>query len=178
MFLEVSTKRWANESEDGFSEALAAGDIVHVDRDTYGQMMGKNFDVVGGSIVISIDDERKATWELIKRERERRQKAGVRVGTNWFHSDPDSRTQQLGLVMTGANLPAGLQWKTLTGAFVTMTPSLALQLFQATTMHDVTMFGYAEQLKASMASMTLEQVVALDVREGWVGSGWPETFEE
>ena len=37
----------------------------------------------------------------------------------------------MGLVMLGDNIPAGLQWKTMDGSFVVMTPSLAQQVFAA-----------------------------------------------
>ena len=55
---------------------------------------------------------KNAAWERIMMERDRRASLGVKVGSHWFHSDQKSRTQQLGLVLLGANVPAGLQWKT------------------------------------------------------------------
>jgi hypothetical protein len=87
---------------------------------------------------------RDAKWEDIKAERDRRQVLGVRVGANLFHSDDKSRIQQLGLVMMGAGLPAGLQWKTMDGGFVTMTSTLAGQIFGATASSDQGIFAAAE----------------------------------
>ena len=82
----------------------------------------------------------------IKAERDRRTlEGGYPVAGKWFHSDTVSRTQQLGLVMMGANLPAGIQWKTMDGTFVTMTPALAQLLFQAATVQDTTTFAAAQQ---------------------------------
>jgi hypothetical protein len=55
---------------------------------------------------------------------------GYVVGGHWFQSDSASRIQQLSLVVMGANLPPGIQWKTLAGTFVAMTQTLAVQIFQ------------------------------------------------
>ena len=113
-------------------------------------------------------------WTAIKTERDRRQKIGVKVGADWFHSDADSRTQQLGMVVAGANLPAGMQWKTLTrtgSVFVTMTPSLAGSIFQAVMVSDSAIFNAAEQhRKALEASTTPETYNVL--------TGWPVSFED
>ena len=113
-------------------------------------------------------------WTAIKSQRDHRQKVGVKVGADWFHSDADSRTQQLGMVVAGANLPAGMQWKTLTrtgSVFVTMTPSLAGSIFQAVMASDSAIFGAAEKhRKALEASATPETYNVL--------IGWPVSFED
>ncbi len=111
-------------------------------------------------------------WELIKAERDRRKnEGGYTVGIDWYHSDPSSRIQQLGLVMMGAGLPANLYWKTMSNSFVLMTPTLALQIFQAAAASDMTIFTIAEQKKAAMlASATPGTYDYL--------SGWPVIYGE
>ena len=94
---------------------------------------------------------RAAHWEDIKRERDKRiQTGGYQAAGKWFHSDTFSRTQQMGLVMMGAGIPAGLQWKTMDGSFVTMTQTLAGQVFAAAAASDAAIFARAEQIKAAM----------------------------
>lgn len=110
----------------------------------------------------------EAKWEAIKAERDRRVVNGVKVGNDWFHSDTFSRTQQLGLVMMGANMPAGIQWKTMDATFVTMTPALATQIFQATALADTTLFARAEEKHQAMLAMA-------DPSPYDVMAGWPET---
>lgn len=109
-------------------------------------------------------------WRRIQVERERRRTGGIRVGTNWFHSDDSSRIQQIGLVMMGASLPP-LQWKTLGGSFVTMTPVLAGQIFQTTAANDVSIFTRAEQHRALMMGTPDPSAY------NFLG-GWPLTFGE
>ncbi len=105
------------------------------------------------------------TWKLIQNERDRRKSGGVKVGNFWFHSDDSSRIQQLGLLMMGANMPAGIMWKTLSGDFTLMTPTLAAQIFQTTAASDVTIFAYAEQQKISM--MASEDPASYNFLNGW-----------
>lgn len=122
--------------------------------------------------VPTVADLQARKWEQIKAERERRTRTGgYLVGTNWFHSDPDSRIQQIGLVMMGANIPAGLQWKTLDGSFVTMTQTLAAEVFAAAAASDQAIFARAEEHNAAMLqSETPETYDHL--------AGWPKVFGE
>jgi len=103
--------------------------------------------------------------QRIKAERDRRKLAGTPVGAHVFHSDPDSRIQQIGLVMMGAALPAGIMWKTVGGAFVEMTPALAGQIFQATAARDVALFAAAEAHIAAAAASDDPRVY--DFTAGW-----------
>lgn len=110
-----------------------------------------------------------ACWERIMTERDRRKCLGVKVGTNWFHSDDASRIQQLGMVLLGQSIPAGLQWKTLTmtptPVFVDMTPALAVQIVQATAASDTAIFAAAEVHRIAMEA--LPDPGAYDFSGGW-----------
>ena len=110
-------------------------------------------------------------WSLIKSERDRRKAGGVKVGDKWFHSDDGSRLQQMGLVMMGASIPAGLQWKTLDGSFTTMTASLAQQIFTAQATSDQTIFAHAEALRAALVACPDPE--AFDYL-----AGWPKVYGE
>ncbi len=114
-------------------------------------------------------------WRDIKDERERRKAGGFKVAVDgvdkWFHSDADSRIQQIGLVMLGASIPAGLQWKTMDGSFVEMNPNLAQRLFAAAVAGDQAIFTVAEMHKAAMEAATNP--------ENYDFSGaWPPIFGE
>lgn len=110
-----------------------------------------------------------SAWNRIKTERDRRKFAGVKVGDHWFHSDDSSRIQQLALVMMGASIPPGLQWKTLTlsspPVFVEMTQALAQQVFQATAAQDAAIFAAAETHRIAMEVSSSPQ--DYDCTGGW-----------
>lgn len=107
-------------------------------------------------------------WEAIKAERDRRKEAGYMVAGHRYHSDQSSRIQQLGLVIMGASIPAGLQWKTVDNGFVAMTQTLAQQIFSATANNDATLHAVAEMKKAALyALIDLADVESYDVAAGW-----------
>lgn len=120
--------------------------------------------------------EQERQWDLIKNERDRRKlEGGYKVNVSgidqWFHSDTTSRIQQIALVMMGANLPANLNWKTMSGAFVIMTQTLAMQVFMAAATSDAILFAAAEQKKQSMLALA-------DPRTYNAFTGWPLIYGE
>lgn len=114
-------------------------------------------------------------WEQIKAERDRRKVGGVKVkvGTTnkWFHSDDASRIQQIGLVMMGTNMPADLQWKTLDGSFVAMTPAVAGNVFAAAAANDQAIFAVAEGHRVALEA-------SADPSTYDFSTGWPKIYGE
>ena len=119
----------------------------------------------------TIEQSEAHKWEAIKAERDRRKAGGVNVGAKWFHSDDGSRIQQMGLVMMGSSIPANLQWKTMDGTFITMTQTLASQVFQAVAASDQAIFAVAEQHKAAMEA-------SADPASYDYSTGWPKIYGE
>lgn len=120
----------------------------------------------------TIEQAKAAKWDAIKAERDRRtEQGGYKVGTKWFHSDQKSRSQQLGLVLLGANIPANLQWKTMDGSFVTMTQQLAGQVLAAAAASDQAIFAAAEAHRQAMEASA--DPAAYDF-----STGWPKVFGE
>lgn len=113
---------------------------------------------------------RASAWAAIKAKRDTLKGGGVHVGGKWYHSDDSSRIQHLGLVMMGAGIPQNLQWKTLDGSFVTMTPALAQQIFVAVAASDVAIFTVAEHHRVAMEANA-------DPSTYDYSAGWPATFE-
>jgi len=121
--------------------------------------------------ILDVKQVRSLKWSAIQSERDRRKSAGVNVDTKWFHSDANSRIQQIGLVMPGINIPACLQWKTMDGSFVTMTPSLALQILVTAAASDQAIFAAAESHRAAMEACS-------DPSAYDISNNWPSIFGE
>ncbi|WP_201211744.1 DUF4376 domain-containing protein [Rhodocyclus purpureus] len=119
----------------------------------------------------TFDEAETAAWAAIKSERDRRTEGGFKVGDKWFHSDQKSRSQQLALVLLGAGIPAGLQWKTMDGSFVTMTAALAQQLLAAAAASEQAIFAAAETHRRAMEA-------SADPAGYDYSSGWPKVFGE
>lgn len=117
---------------------------------------------------------RAAKWENIKAERDRRKALGVKVGDHWFHSDVDSRIQQVSLYVMGAAVPP-VPWKTLTTTpppvFVTMTQGIAAGIFQATAESDTAVFAAAEAHRLAMEASDRPDLYDFS-------SGWPPSIED
>lgn len=121
--------------------------------------------------IVRLELTRSAVWTQIHEERTRRQDGGVFIASanKWFHSDQSSRIQQLGLVMMGVNMPPNINWKSMDGSFIIMTPSLALSIFNAAATLDMTAFAVAEQHRAN--------VTVSDSPHTYNFSGfWPASF--
>lgn len=127
-------------------------------------------DFADGTSRDATDDEIRAAkvvtvTEQIKSERDRRKGLGCTVGPYRFHSDDPSRIQQLGLVMMGVSMPAGIKWKTMDGSFADMTPTLAGQIFAAQAQRDMALFAVCEQHIAS--ARAADDPLAYDYSAGW-----------
>ena len=124
---------------------------------------------------VTVDQIKSDQWNAIKAERDRRKAGGVKVkvGTTnkWFHSDDASRIQQMGLVMMGASIPAGLQWKTMDGTFVAMDQTVAGNVFAAAAASDQAIFAVAETHKAAMEA-------SVDPSTYDFSTGWPKIYGE
>jgi hypothetical protein len=88
---------------------------------------------------------------------------GVEVNGKWYHSDTHSKLQQLALLLAGANMPQGLQWKTMDGSFVTMTPQLAQDIYIAQMQQEQIIFVISEQKLLDNSDVNI---------------GWPPTYQE
>jgi hypothetical protein len=100
-------------------------------------------------------------WNKVKQQRdELTENGGCLHSGYWFHTDTKSKQQQMALAMLGQDLPAGIQWKTMDGSFVEMTPALAQSLFVAQVGREQLLFFIAEQVKNTP----------------FVDVAWPERF--
>ena len=117
---------------------------------------------------------RAAKWEAIKAERDRRKALGVKVGDHWYHSDADSRIQQISLFVMGASVPP-IPWKTLTTTpppvFVTMTQTIAAGIFQNTAASDAAIFAAADVHRIAMEASPTPETYDFT-------GGWPASIED
>ena len=110
-------------------------------------------------------------WAKIKAFRDNRvQTGGYQAAGKWFDSDTFSRSQQLGLVLMGSNIPNGLQWKTMDGTFITMTQTLAGQIFAAAAAQDQATFAQAEVHNVAMRASANPSTYDFS-------GGWPVIYE-
>jgi hypothetical protein len=137
------------------------------------QQNGKRIVSGGDGYPAAVDPPVPSVFDLWDRIQEKRdfltENGGYKVGAKWFHSDQKSRSQQLSLLLLGADIPLTLQWKTMDGTFVTMTEQLAQQILKAAIVSDQTIFTVAEAHRVAMES-------SADPASYDFSSGWPKVF--
>ena len=176
MFYSKSTNGFYSREIHG--DAISS-DAVEITADEHsalleGQSQGKLIQADANGRPVLVDPPTLSAadvWNRIKARRDAAKAGGVKVGDKWFHTDESSRIQYMALHMMSASIPANLQWKTLDRTFVTMTATLAKQVFQAVTTLDVTAFAKAEEHRVAMEAST--DPAAYDY-----SAGWPAVFGE
>ena len=109
---------------------------------------------------------KNSVWQKIKVYRDTRlENGGFPVGSYWFHSDVYAQANYTDLLMMGANIPANLMWKTMSGAFVLMTQTLAQQVLMAKSQQKSLTFIKAEQHRAAMEASS--DPLNYDYTTGW-----------
>lgn len=127
---------------------------------------------------ISQDDKLNSiktyVWNKIMAIRQKVLEGGAKLSVNgeikWFNSDTFSRTQWLGMVVLGDNLPPNITWKTMDGSFVTLNPSLVKEVFTAIMTKEIMTFGNSAVLYNEV--MTSSDPLSVDINKGW-----PESYE-
>lgn len=147
-------------------------DAEELGRQIYAAAVAGDFGPIAPFSGPTLAARQAAAWERIKAERDRRKSLGVKFGAHWYHSDADSRIQQLSLFVMGSNVPP-VQWKTLTASgapvFVTMTQSIAAGIFQGTAASDAAVFAAAEAHRVAMEASSTPETYDLS-------GGWPAGF--
>lgn len=111
-------------------------------------------------------------WANIQAIRDTKTAGGILLPSGyWFHTDSASRIQYLALIILGNNMPSTIMWKTMSGAFVSMTPTLIQQVFAALALSDQVIFSIAEQHRAEM-------LLAADPTTYDFSTGWPTIYQE
>ena len=135
-----------------------------------------------------LDGQKAVCWDRIKYDRDRRKAGGykAKIGSvdKWFHSDPDSRVQHLGLkdkardlLASGGSLAGKLtvlgqsvRWKTMDGSFVEITAQIAFDIVAAAGDLDAQLFTVAEQHRVAMQA-------AADPAVYDYSPGWPSSYQ-
>lgn len=158
-------------------------DVVAISQSTHAALMQGQSE--GKAIVPApdgsamLEDPPKATaaemWERIKAKRDHLSDTGgykvIVAGVDkWFHSDAKSKGQQMGLVLAGAAAARVPPWKTMDGTKVSMSQTLAQEIFQSAMLMEGEIFQAAETHKADMEA-------SADPSAYDFSGGWPATFQ-
>tara|TARA_R110000868_G_scaffold376148_5_gene640936 strand:+ start:2037 stop:2540 length:504 start_codon:yes stop_codon:yes gene_type:complete len=150
------------------AQTSISGSSIDQLRDKYAEMAG------AASAEPAVAEHLKSavcatTWSKIKDKRSIVQAGGVLIAGKWFHTDPTSRIQYLGLFAIDGSLPIGIMWKTLDGSRIEITESIANQIIAKILVLDNSAFSVAQSHRIAMEA-------SLDPATYDFSTGWPDTY--
>ncbi|EJS1738034.1 DUF4376 domain-containing protein [Escherichia albertii] len=118
----------------------------------------------------SLDDAKQAIYAEIKNLRDSAIADYIIINAHHFHSDTNSRIQQLSLTKMGAEkqIPPGLMWKTKNNGLIELTNEIAAQFESVTIDHDMRLFANAQRHIAAVEVLgDIQAVLDYDYSTGW-----------
>lgn len=113
----------------------------------------------------------KARFEqAIKTRRDEATADYIVIEGNHFHSDANSRIQQMSLTKMGQakQIPANLMWQTKNNGLIPLTNEIAAQFEMVTMDHDMRLFANAQRHLAAVEAITdIQTLQDYDYTAGW-----------
>ncbi|SUF59289.1 Phage tail fiber assembly [Salmonella enterica] len=117
-----------------------------------------------------INDIKKSKIQEIKNRRDEVTADYIIIDGKHFHSDTNSRIQQLSLTRMGQEkqVPAGLMWQTKNNGLIELTNDIAAQFESVTMDHDMRLFANAQRHIAAIEALEdIQAVIDYDYSSGW-----------
>ncbi|POP42997.1 phage tail protein [Superficieibacter electus] len=118
----------------------------------------------------SITDAKQAKVAGIKAQRDAVTADYIIISGNHFHSDANSRIQQMSLTRMGQTkqIPEGLMWQTKNNGLIALTNEIAAQFESVTMDHDMRLFANAQRHIAAVEALEdIQAVLDYDYSTGW-----------
>lgn len=116
-------------------------------------------------ILAKLKAKQNEVWKRIQAKRDETSKGGVLVKDHWYHTDSESYTKYLSLLMAGLDIPPNIMWKTMDGTKVLMTAELVKEIYKTAMAFDGLVFSVAETLKDQM--LLSDDPETFDITVGW-----------
>lgn len=138
---------------------------------------GKFYKLVGDkwvynptAFIDALVNAKAAVVQGIKNQRNEVTADYIIIDGNHFHSDANSRIQQLSLTKMGQakQIPEGLMWQTKNNGLIALTNDIAAQFESVTMDHDMRLFANAQRHIAAVEALEdIEAVTGYDYSTGW-----------
>ncbi|EDT6694880.1 DUF4376 domain-containing protein [Salmonella enterica subsp. enterica] len=134
------------------------------------RLAGDKWTYDAAAFAAALEQAKSEVVQAIKQCRDELTIDYIVIDGNHFHSDANSRIQQMTLAKMGAAgaVPPGLMWQTKNNGLIELTNEIAAQFETVTIAHDMRLFATAqEHITAVNALETLDAVAAYDWSQGW-----------
>lgn len=119
---------------------------------------------------VALENTKAQVTQEIKNRRDEITVDCIIINNHHFHSDTNSRIQQLSLTKMGAEkkIPPGLMWKTKNNGLIELTNEIAAQFESVTMDHDMRLFANAQHHIAAVEALDdIQAVHDYDYSTGW-----------
>ena len=119
---------------------------------------------------VALENTKAQVTQEIKNRRDEITVDCIIINNHHFHSDTNSRIQQLSLTRMGAEkkIPPGLMWKTKNNGLIELTNEIAAQFESVTMDHDMRLFANAQHHIAAVEALDdIQAVLDYDYSTGW-----------
>ena len=119
---------------------------------------------------VALENTKAQVTQEIKNRRDEITVDCIIINNHHFHSDTNSRIQQLSLTKMGAEkkIPPGLMWKTKNNGLIELTNEIAAQFESVTMDHDMRLFANAQRHIAAVEALDdIQAVLDYDYSTGW-----------
>lgn len=119
---------------------------------------------------VALENTKSQVTQEIKNRRDEITVDYIIINNHYFHSDTNSRIQQISLTKMGAEkkIPPGLMWKTKNNGLIELTNEIAAQFESVTMDHDMRLFANAQHhITAVEALDDIQAVLDYDYSTGW-----------
>ena len=119
---------------------------------------------------VALENTKAQVTQEIKNRRDEITVDCIIINNHHFHSDTNSRIQQLSLTKMGAEkkIPPGLMWKTKNNGLIELTNEIAAQFESVTMDHDMRLFANAQHHIAAVEALDdIQAVLDYDYSTGW-----------
>ncbi|EDT2963597.1 DUF4376 domain-containing protein [Salmonella enterica subsp. enterica] len=153
---------WVNVKDRAFITNLPPGEFYRLNGNTW------VYDAASFAIVL--DNAKSRVRQAIKVRRDEVTADYIVIGDYHFHSDANSRIQQMSLTRMGQaqQIPAGLMWQTKNNGLIELTNDIAAQFETVTVDHDMRLFANAQRHIAEVEALEdIQAVIDYDYSSGW-----------
>lgn len=153
---------WVNVKDRAFITNLPPGECYRLNGNTW------VYDAASFAIVL--DNAKSRVKQAIKVQRDTVTADYIVIDGNHFHSDANSRIQQMSLTRMGQakQIPAGLMWQTKNNGLTELTNEIAAQFETVTMDHDMRLFANAQRHIAAVEALgDIQEVLDYDYSSGW-----------
>lgn len=161
-YANTNNRTWVNSETLSFVTAPPPGNFYKLEK---GEWV---FDETQMRMVLS--DIKAAKIQQIKTRRDTVTADYIIIDGNHFHSDANSRIQQMSLTRMGQakQIPAGLMWQTKNNGLIKLTNDIAAQFETVTMDHDMRLFANAQRHIAAVEALgNIQEVLDYDYSSGW-----------